>query len=61
MIKNIIRKALKPKGKMDKLNAELRKARRLKGIKGAKEEFRLKDEKKASRKKGGCLKEKNSN
>ena len=47
ILKKILQKALKPKSKMEKLNAELRKAKRTKGIKGAKEEFRLKDEKKA--------------
>jgi len=46
MIKKILQKALKPKSTIKKINERLKKAKQTKGIKGAKEEFKARDEKK---------------
>ena len=46
MLKKILQKALKPKSTIKKINERLKKAKQTKGIKGAKEEFKARDEKK---------------
>ena len=46
-IKRALRKAAKPKSKIKQLNERIKKAQRTKGIKGAKEELKARDEKKA--------------
>ena len=47
IIRKALRKATKPKSKSQQLNERIKKAQRTKGIKGAKEEFKARDEKKA--------------
>jgi len=47
MLKKILQKALKPKSTIKKINERIKKAKKTKGIKGAKEEFKARDEKKA--------------